>query len=60
MKRWRCRRVRPTQQMRNIYLRPSLAATLDDTVQVIEVGVLLRELNVGLVAQSDDGADFWS
>jgi AraC-like DNA-binding protein len=43
-------------QMRNIYLRPALAATLDDSVQVIEVGGLLRELIVGLVEQGDSGA----
>ena len=49
-------RVVSDLQMRNIYLRPSLAATLDDTVQVIEVGGLLRELIVGLVEQGDDGA----
>jgi AraC-like DNA-binding protein len=41
--------------MRNIYLRPTLAATLDDSVQVIEVGGLLRELIVGLVEQGNDG-----
>jgi AraC-like DNA-binding protein len=49
-------RVVSDLQMRNIYLRPSLAATLDATVQVIEVGGLLRELIVGLVEQGDDGA----
>ena len=51
-------RVVSDLQMRNIYLRPALAATLDQTVQVIEVGGLLRELIVGLVAQgdSDDAA----
>ena len=49
-------RVVSDLQMRNIYLRPSLAATLDDNVQVIEVGGLLRELIVGLVEQGDDGA----
>jgi len=44
--------------MRNIYLRPALAATLDAEVQVIDVGGLLRELIVTLVEQgdSDDGA----
>jgi len=49
-------RVVSDLQMRNIYLRPSLAVTLDDSVQVIEVGGLLRELIVGLVEQGDDGA----
>ncbi|MDF9774206.1 hypothetical protein OKW11_001163 [Pseudomonas baetica] len=48
-------RVVSDLQMRNIYLRPSLAATLDDSVQVIEVGGLLRELIVGLVEQGNDG-----
>ena len=42
-------RVVSDLQMRNIYLRPTLAATLDDSVQVIEVGGLLRELIVGLL-----------
>lgn len=42
-------------QMRNIYLRPALAATLDASVQVIEVGGLLRELILGLVEQGDQG-----
>lgn len=46
-------RVVSDLQMRNIYLRPALAATLDATVQVIEVGGLLRELIVGLVAQGE-------
>ena len=49
-------RVVSDLQMRNIYLRPALAATLDSQVQVIEVGGLLRELIVGLVEQGDDGA----
>lgn len=48
-------RVVSDLQMRNIYLRPALAATLDATVQVIEVGGLLRELIVGLVEQGDSG-----
>ncbi len=42
-------------QMRNIYLRPALAATLDSQVQMIEVGGLLRELIVTLVDQGDNG-----
>ncbi|SEM67816.1 AraC-type DNA-binding protein [Pseudomonas sp. ok272] len=46
-------RVVSDLQMRNIYLRPALAATLDPNVQVIEVGGLLRELILGLVEQGD-------
>lgn len=49
-------RVVSDLQMRNIYLRPALAATLDSSVQVIEVGGLLRELIVSLVEQGDDGS----
>jgi len=51
-------RVVSDLQMRNIYLRPALAATLDAEVQVIEVAGLLRELIVTLVEQGDssDGA----
>ncbi|EFQ63867.1 transcriptional regulator, AraC family [Pseudomonas fluorescens WH6] len=48
-------RVVSDLQMRNIYLRPALAATLDDQVQVIEVGGLLRELIVRLVEEGDKG-----
>lgn len=48
-------RVVSDLQMRNIYLRPALAATLDSQVQVIEVGGLLRELIVTLVDQGDYG-----
>lgn len=48
-------RVVSDLQMRNIYLRPALAATLDSQVQVIEVGGLLRELIVTLVDQGDNG-----
>ncbi|BBP77745.1 AraC family transcriptional regulator [Pseudomonas gingeri NCPPB 3146 = LMG 5327] len=47
-------RVVSDLQMRNIYLRPALAETLESTVQVIEVGGLLRELIVRLVEQTDD------
>jgi AraC-like DNA-binding protein len=39
-------RVVSDLQMRNIYLRPALAATLDQTVQVIEVGGLLPLLEL--------------
>lgn len=42
-------RVVSDLQMRNIYLRPALAATLGGTVQVLEVSALLRELIVTLV-----------
>lgn len=42
-------RVVSDLQMRNIYLRPSLAATLDPSVQVLQVDNLLRELIVRLV-----------
>ncbi len=42
-------RVVTELQMRNIYLRPSIAATLDTQVQVLEVGGLLRELILTLV-----------
>ncbi len=48
-------RVVSDLQMRNIYLRPALAATLDSQVQVIEVGGLLRELIVTLVGEGDNG-----
>lgn len=45
-------RVVSDLQMRNIYLPPALASTLDSTVQVIEVGRLLRELIINLVEQA--------
>lgn len=47
-------RVVSDLQMRNIYLRPTLAATLGDQVQVIEVNALLRELIVKLVDEDHD------
>jgi AraC-like DNA-binding protein len=50
-------RVVSDLQMRNIYLRPALAATLDGHVRVLEVNGLLRELIVGLVAQAYDPLD---
>ncbi|NBF06544.1 helix-turn-helix domain-containing protein [Pseudomonas sp. Fl5BN2] len=46
-------RVVSDLQMRNIYLRPSLAATLDASVQVLQVDSLLRELIVRLVDAPD-------
>jgi AraC-like DNA-binding protein/mannose-6-phosphate isomerase-like protein (cupin superfamily) len=52
-------RVVSDLEMRNIYLRPAIAATLESTVQVIEVGRLLRELILNLVgqAQAQEGQD---
>lgn len=47
-------RVVSDLQMRNIYLRPTLAATLGEQVQVIEVNALLRELVVKLVDEKHD------
>lgn len=47
-------RVVSDLQMRNIYLRPSLAATLDSSVQVLQVDNLLRELIVRLVEQGEE------
>ncbi|MDF3931809.1 AraC family transcriptional regulator [Pseudomonas citronellolis] len=44
-------RVVSELQMRNIYLRPSLAGALDERVQVFEVDALLRELILRLVEQ---------
>jgi len=41
-------------EMRNIYLQPAIAATLEPTVQVFEVGRLLRELILNLVAQDQE------
>ncbi|WP_295472858.1 helix-turn-helix transcriptional regulator [uncultured Pseudomonas sp.] len=43
-------RVVSDLEMRNIYLRPAIAETLEGTVQVFEVGNLLRELIIALVA----------
>lgn len=54
-------RVVSDLQMRNIYLRPAIAVTLDTQVQVFEVGRLLRELILGLVAQADDSeSDYYA
>lgn len=52
-------RVVSDLEMRNIYLRPALARTLDTTVQVLEVGRLLRELIVGLVAEQDKESEYY-
>jgi AraC-like DNA-binding protein len=47
-------RVVTDLEMRNIYLRPAIAATLEKTVQVFEVGQLLRQLILGLVEHAGD------
>jgi AraC-like DNA-binding protein len=47
-------RVVTDLEMRTIYLRPAIAATLESTVQVFEVGRLLRELILGLVTHERD------
>ncbi|WP_300726514.1 helix-turn-helix transcriptional regulator [Pseudomonas sp.] len=51
-------RVVSDLQMRNIYLPPALAVTLDARVQVIEVQRLLRELIIHLVEQTDTSAAY--
>ncbi|AZC27398.1 Transcriptional regulator, AraC family [Pseudomonas sessilinigenes] len=52
-------RVVSDLQMRNIYLRPSLAATLDARVQVLQVDTLLRELIVRLVELEPPQPDYY-
>lgn len=52
-------RVVSDLQMRNIYLRPSLAATLDSQVQVLQVDNLLRELIVRLVEQDQPQPEYY-
>ncbi|MFJ7142315.1 AraC family transcriptional regulator [Pseudomonas protegens] len=52
-------RVVSDLQMRNIYLRPSLAATLDARVQVLQVDSLLRELIVRLVELTPPQPDYY-
>ncbi|ODJ93416.1 AraC family transcriptional regulator [Pseudomonas viridiflava] len=47
-------RVVSDLEMRNIYLRPAIAQTLESTVQVFEVGGLLREVILNLVALDRD------
>lgn len=47
-------RVVSELEMRNIYLRPAIAQTLERSVQVFEVGGLLRELILTLVALDRD------
>ena len=53
-------RVVSDLEMRNIYLRPALAETLESTVQVFEVARLLRELIVNLVAEQDKDSHYYS
>ena len=53
-------RVVSDLEMRNIYLRPGLAETLEPTVQVFEVARLLRELIVNLVAEQDKDSEYYS
>lgn len=53
-------RVVSDLEMRNIYLQPSIAQTLEATVQVVEVGRLLRELIVSLVAEQDKNGDYYN
>jgi AraC-like DNA-binding protein len=52
-------RVVSDLEMRNIYLRPALAQTLESTVQVFEVARLLRELIVNLVAEEDKDSAYY-
>ncbi|WP_122554068.1 AraC family transcriptional regulator [Pseudomonas viridiflava] len=47
-------RVVSDLEMRNIYLRPAIAQTLESTVQVFEVGGLLREVILNLVTLDRD------
>lgn len=51
-------RVVSDLEMRNIYLRPALAQTLESSVQVFEVAKLLRELIVSLVAEEDKDSEY--
>lgn len=54
-------RVVSELQMRNIYLRPTLAGSLDERVQVFEVNPLLRELILRLVEQErQPDAEYYS
>lgn len=54
-------RVVSDLQMRNIYLPPVIAATLEGEVQVFEVGGLLRELILALVGQpTESAAEYYS
>ncbi|MDH0745794.1 helix-turn-helix transcriptional regulator [Pseudomonas sp. GD03842] len=52
-------RVVSDLEMRNIYLRPALAQTLENTVQVFEVAKLLRELIVSLVAEQGKDSEYY-
>ncbi|WP_019409739.1 AraC family transcriptional regulator [Pseudomonas psychrophila] len=51
-------RVVSDLQMRNLYLPQTTASTLDRTVQVVEVGRLLRELIISVVEQADEQPDY--
>ena len=51
-------RVVSDLQMRNLYLPQTTASTLDSTVQVVEVGRLLRELIISVVEQADEQPDY--
>ncbi len=53
-------RVVSDLEMRNIYLRPEIAKTLESTVQVFEVGGLLRELILNLVAEADKDSAYYN
>ncbi len=53
-------RVVSDLEMRNIYLRPALAQTLEGAVQVFEVGRLLRELILSLVAETDKDSQYYN
>jgi len=53
-------RVVSDLQMRNIYLRPEIAQTLETTVQVFEVAGLLRELILNLVAEVDKNSAYYN
>jgi len=52
-------RVVSDLEMRNIYLRPALAKTLEPGVQVFEVARLLRELIVNLVTEQDKDSEYY-
>lgn len=53
-------RVVSDLEMRNIYLRPEIAQTLETSVQVFEVGGLLRELILNLVAEADKDSAYYN
>lgn len=53
-------RVVSDLEMRNIYLRPEIAQTLETSVQVFEVGGLLRELILNLVAEANKDSAYYN